>query len=99
MTNQTIRVVARVAALPDKVEAVKAVLVGLIEPTRQEAGCIRYELLQNQSEPTDLTFVEEWASNEALDAHFATDHFKEVDAKLEGLLASEADIRIYNFVA
>lgn len=59
MTNQTIRIVARVIALPNKVEELKAVLLELIEPTRQEAGAIRYELLQNQSDPTDFTFIEE----------------------------------------
>jgi quinol monooxygenase YgiN len=67
MTNQTIHVVARFVALPDKVEELKAILLGLIEPTRLEAGVIKYELLQNQSDPTDFTFVEEWESEAALD--------------------------------
>ncbi|MBP5976301.1 antibiotic biosynthesis monooxygenase [Brasilonema sp. CT11] len=99
MTNQTIRVVARIIALPEKVEAVKAVLLGIIEPTRQEAGSIKYELLQNESDPTDFTFVEEWASHDALDTHLATPHFKEVGAKLAGLLAAEPDIRRYSVLA
>jgi quinol monooxygenase YgiN len=58
MSKTTIRVVARVVALPDKVEEVKSVLIGLIEPTRKEDGCIIYELLQNHADPTDFTFVE-----------------------------------------
>ncbi len=65
MTNQTVRVVARIVALLEKVEAVKAVLLGIIEPSRQDQGCIKYELLQNHSDPTDFTFVEEWASHGA----------------------------------
>ncbi|WP_442945216.1 putative quinol monooxygenase [Nostoc sp.] len=67
MTNQTIHVVARFVALPDKVEQLKTLLLGLIEPTKLEAGAIKYELLQNQSDPTDFTFVEEWESAAALD--------------------------------
>lgn len=59
MTNQTIHVVACFIALPNKVEELKAVLLELIEPTRQEVGAIKYELLQNQYDPTDFTFVEE----------------------------------------
>ncbi len=45
MTKTTIRVVARVVALADKVDELKLVLMRLIEPTRQEKGCIIYELL------------------------------------------------------
>ncbi|MBD2357914.1 antibiotic biosynthesis monooxygenase [Tolypothrix sp. FACHB-123] len=99
MTNQTIRVVARVVALPDKVEALKAVLLELIEPTRQETGAITYELLQNQHDPTDFTFVEEWTSNEALNNHLDSNHLQEAAAKLDGLVASAPDIRRYYLLA
>ncbi|MBD2207203.1 antibiotic biosynthesis monooxygenase [Calothrix sp. FACHB-1219] len=99
MTNQTIRVVARVVALPDKIEALKAVLLELIEPTRQETGAITYELLQNQHDPTDFTFVEEWSSNEALNNHLDSPHLQEAVAKLEGLVATAPDIRRYYLVA
>ncbi|MDM9381455.1 putative quinol monooxygenase [Chlorogloeopsis sp. ULAP01] len=95
----TTRVVARLIALPDQVEALKAVLLELIEPTRQEKGCIKYELLQNQSTPTDFTFVEEWASNDALDAHLASAHISKAVAQLDGLVAAEPDIRRYQLLA
>ncbi|MBW4570858.1 MAG: antibiotic biosynthesis monooxygenase [Tolypothrix carrinoi HA7290-LM1] len=99
MTNKTIRVVARLIAVPEKVEALKAVLLQLIEPTREEAGCIKYELLQNDSDPTDFTFVEEWASHQVLDTHLVCDHFNTAAAKLEGLVVAEPDIRRYNVLA
>lgn len=99
MTNSTIRVVARVIALPEKVEALQAVLLELIEPTRQETGCIKYELLQNQSDPTDFTFVEEWSSNEALDTHLGSTHIGAAVAQLDGLVATEPDIRRYHLLA
>ncbi|MCX7595725.1 MAG: antibiotic biosynthesis monooxygenase [Fischerella sp.] len=97
--TKTIRVVARVIALPEKVEALKALLLELIEPTRQESGCIKYELLQNQSDPTDFTFVEEWTSNDALEAHLVSTHIKAAEAKLEGLVATKPDIRRYYLLA
>ncbi|MEH2316843.1 putative quinol monooxygenase [Nostoc sp.] len=99
MTNQTIRIVARVIALPNKVEELKAVLLELIEPTRQEAGAIRYELLQNQSDSTDFTFIEEWTSDEALNSHLDSPHFQAVAAKLEGLVTTTPDIRRYHLLA
>lgn len=99
MTNQTIRIVARAVALPEKVAALKAVLLELIEPTLKEAGCIKYELLQNQSDPTDFTFIEEWASDDAIKAHSTSAHMQAAKTKLEGLLAAELDIRHYHLVA
>jgi quinol monooxygenase YgiN len=98
MSNSTIRVVARVIALPDRVEALKAVLLQIIEPTRQENGCIKYELLQNQDDPSDFTFVEEWTDRESLKAHLASVHLQDAIVKLEGLVAANPDIRIYNTV-
>jgi quinol monooxygenase YgiN len=99
MSNQTIRVVARIVALPNKVEALKAVLLELIEPTRQENGCIKYELLQNQFDPTDFTFVEEWTSHEALNIHLDSPHLQAGVAKLESLVAAAPDIRRYELLA
>lgn len=99
MSNQTVCVVARIIALPEKIVELKAALLELVEPTRLEAGCIRYELLQNQSDPTDFTFVEEWTSNDAIDLHLSSAHIEVVDAKLDGLVAAEPDIRCYSLLA
>ncbi|MDF5721218.1 MAG: putative quinol monooxygenase [Rhizonema sp. PD37] len=99
MTNPTLHVIARIVALPEKVEALKAVLLELVEPTRHEAGCIKYELLQNQSDPTDFTFVEEWTSHDALNTHSVSVHMKAAGAKFEGLVAAKPDVRQYNLLA
>ncbi|MEI1375240.1 putative quinol monooxygenase [Nostoc sp. UHCC 0926] len=99
MTNQTIRVVARFIALPNKVEELKAVLLELIEPTRQEAGAIKYELLQNQSDPTDFTFIEEWTSDQALNTHLDSPHLQAGVAKLKGLVTAAPDVRQYHLLA
>ncbi len=94
-----VRVVARIVAIPEKVEQLKLVLFGLIDPSRQESGCIQYELLQNHEDPTDFVFVEEWESEALLNAHLESPHINEADAKLEGLLAAEPDIRLYRLLA
>ncbi len=80
MPDNSMRVVARIKALPDTVADVRSILTGLIEPTRNEAGCITYELWQNREDATDFTFVEEWASATALDAHAASQHLKDATA-------------------
>lgn len=98
-STKTLRVVARVIALPDKVDEVKSVLTNLISPTRQEKGCIKYELLQNQADATDFTFVEEWESETLLDLHLASTHIQTASSQLNGLIAAPPDIRRYHLLA
>jgi quinol monooxygenase YgiN len=98
MSQQTIRVIAHLIALPDKVEELKSLLLSVIAPTRQESGCIKYELLQNNNDPTDFTFVEEWESDALLDAHLASTHIQEGLRKLQGIAAAPPDIRRYQLL-
>jgi len=95
----TIRVVARLRACPETVTALQTVLLSLIEPTRQEPGCLRYELLQNAVDPTDFTFVEEWADETALEAHFTTPHLQAALVQSSALLAAEPEINRYTVIA
>lgn len=93
--STTVRVVARLVAKSDKVEALKSVLLSIIEPTRSEAGCKSYELLQNSADPADFTFVEAWESAAALDAHMKSPHLTAALGKLGDLLGAAPDIRRY----
>jgi quinol monooxygenase YgiN len=99
MTKQSVRVVARIIAFHGKVEETKAMLMALIEPTRQEAGCLKYELLQNQADPTDFTFVEEWASVSALHAHMGSAHVAAAMEQVPDLVEHGPDIRQYSVIA
>ena len=97
-TENTLQVVARFSAHPDKVDGRRGVLSALLEPTRQEGGCITYEMLQNRDDPTDFTFIEEWENEAALQAHLATYHVQEALGKLPELIAGKPDIRRYTLV-
>ena len=94
--STAVRVVARLVAKPDKVEALTAVLLSIVEPTRKEAGCQSYELLQNNADPADFTFVEAWESGAALDAHMKAPHLTAALGKLGDLLGAAPDIRRYS---
>ena len=95
---QTLHVVARLIARPETTTAVQAILLDLIAPTRQEPGCLRYELLHNPDDATDFTFIEEWADEAALAAHGATPHLLGALAKVEPLLAVAPDVRRYTLI-
>ncbi len=98
MSEERIKVVAHVRAKAGKEGELKKIMLGLIGPTRKEAGCLRYELYQNTQDTADLTFVEDWESEAALDAHMQTPHFREAVAQIPALAAAPADIRRYRFV-
>ena len=98
MAEETLKVIARIKARPEKIEETRALLTGLVEPTRAEAGCLRYELLHNTADPTDFTFVEEWRDDSALESHFNTEHVKAALARFQELAAEPLDLRRYRAV-
>ncbi|MEB3293899.1 MAG: putative quinol monooxygenase [Synechococcales bacterium] len=95
----SIRVVAHVIARPDRIDALKAIALSVIEPTRQEVGCLRYELYHNLQDPTDFTFIEEWESEAALDQHLQSPHLQAAMGQLDGVVAAMPDIRRYVGIA
>ncbi len=99
MSSHTLRVVARIVALPNTVEAVKSILNSIVLPTRQEQGCIRYELLQNHADPRDFTFVEEWENESLLEKHLASSHIQAASLELKDLVTVPPDIRCYCLIA
>jgi quinol monooxygenase YgiN len=65
---------------------------------RRAPSCVVYRLPQNWSDPTDFTFVEEWESDEALNAHLSSAHICAVRLRLPAFLAAEPDLRRYSVV-
>ena len=94
----SLRIVAHVTARAGKIEETKALLLGLTGPTRKEAGCIRYELHQNNANPLDLTFIEEWESDATLDAHLQSAHLAAAFEKMPALMDGLPDIRRYTMI-
>ena len=83
MPKEGIILTAMLKAKPGQEEAVKAILLGMVEPTRKEPGCLCYNLHQSKSDKTQFLFYEQWASKEALDAHGKTPHMKVLGGKLK----------------
>lgn len=98
MTAKTVRVVAHLTARPDKIEETRAALAAVIEPTRAENGCITYELMQNDAHPADFTFVEEWSTGAALDAHLESEHIRDLTSRADELFAAPPDVRRYTLL-
>jgi quinol monooxygenase YgiN len=82
-----IRIMARITAKTESVTAVGQVLEALVLSTRKESGCISYELLHNDENPTEFVTVEAWVDQAAADLHMTTPHIAEAFAKAGPLLA------------
>lgn len=70
-------VVALLKAKPGSEAQLGAALTALVEPTRQEAGCISYVLFESQVDSSTFVTVEKWQSQADLDAHMQSDHVQQ----------------------
>jgi quinol monooxygenase YgiN len=64
--------------------------------TEAEPGCRRYRFYADLADPERLFLFEEWESEEALRAHFATPHMAEFSRVLPGLVASPPVVMRYD---
>jgi len=85
MTKLTI--VANIKAKPDQIALVKAELQKLIDITRAEAGCINYDLHQDNDNPAHFMFYENWESRELWQTHMNAPHLAAYVAATEGAVA------------
>jgi quinol monooxygenase YgiN len=90
--SQNLRVVATIPTDPGQAEAVRAGLRDLVAATQQEEGCVSYDCFESGAVPGTFVMVEEWASQEAMEAHMATPHIAEVFKVLGPALAGEVTI-------
>jgi quinol monooxygenase YgiN len=70
-------VVAVIAAKPGSESIVESALKSLTQASREDAGCISYELFASDSTPGTFVTIEKWESQEDIDAHMASPHMAE----------------------
>jgi quinol monooxygenase YgiN len=99
MHSAPIHVIARHWARPETLDEVRRLLLGLIEPSRAEPGCLKYELLQNASDPTDFTFVETFVSEAALEVHAAAPYIAGLQPRMKELVARPSEVFRYRAIA
>ena len=82
----TLMVILR--AKPGQEGLLDAELRALIDPTRREAGCLRYDLHAAVDTPGTFLLHEVWSSREHHRLHTRTPHFLRWDARKDALLES-----------
>jgi quinol monooxygenase YgiN len=94
----TIHVVARVRAKDGKEDALKAVLIALVAPSRRELACYQYDLLQSAADPREFCLVERWDGEPALDQHAKSEHVARAGTQMADLVEAPPEIRRYRVV-
>jgi quinol monooxygenase YgiN len=75
-----LRVVAVLPAKAGSEDIVRNALSALVAPTREEPGCVSYELYESAATPGTFFTVETWKAQSDLDAHMQTPHIAQVIA-------------------
>ncbi|GAA4649768.1 putative quinol monooxygenase [Kistimonas scapharcae] len=86
--RKPLTIVARIEARQGKVDQLKAALLKLIEPSRQEAGCLQYDLHQDNETPAVFVFYENWESRALWQVHMNKAHLKAYMEEADSLVAS-----------
>jgi quinol monooxygenase YgiN len=73
-TVAELHVVAVIKAKEGKADVVREAMGSLMGPSRQDKGCIRYDLYEAQGAPGTFVNLEVWASQEDINAHLAQPH-------------------------
>ena len=68
----------------------------MIAITKQEDGCIAYDLYEAIDGSGAVVMVEIWESKEALDKHMESEHFKRLIPGGDAYKAEPSKVKVYN---
>ncbi len=92
---KTVTVVATFQARPGKEAELQKALTSLVAPTRQEEGCLNYDLHVSSEFPSKFLFHETWTSRAHLDAHLQSVHIKVMFPRVSELCVAFPDIVVW----
>lgn len=79
---------------PETEEKVLDLLSRLIEPTRQEEGCLYYSFYKDNEQDHKYAMIERWRSPEDLEKHFQSEHMLEHNDTIKELVK---DVKMRKF--
>ncbi|CAF1225668.1 unnamed protein product [Rotaria magnacalcarata] len=83
---------------PESIEKVRSILLGILEPTRKEDGCLKYKLFENLNDHCQFTFIGAWENEDAFDDHLQSDHFRKADSDIKNDLQKSIDVKRYRYI-
>lgn len=80
--------VAKIEAKPAHRETIKNALLGIVEPTLNETGCLLYELHEDRNNKNLFIFYEIWETRSLWEDHNVSTHILKHKQDTEGMMAS-----------
>ena len=80
-------IVAHITARPGQADFVKAELQKVIPLTLAEAGCLQYDLHQDNQTPEQFLFYENWTTRALWQDHMQSDHIAAMRAATQDAVA------------
>lgn len=99
MNPKTVTVVATFQARPGKEAELRTALTGLVAPTRQESGCLNYDLHAAPEHPGRFLFHENWTAKAALDTHLQSPHVQALLPRVDELCSEPPAIVLWERIA
>ncbi|RJX83380.1 putative quinol monooxygenase [Pseudomonas sp. LS-2] len=97
-TQALLYLVATLKAAKGSEDKLLSALKALVPLSRQESGCVRYDLHVDREDPSVLIVYEIWRDDEALDDHASSAHFQHFLKIAEPLLSAPLEVRILDLV-
>jgi quinol monooxygenase YgiN len=91
-------VVTYVDLMPNYADDGAKVLETYASDCRKEKTIVRFELFHDIGRKNHFTMVGAWENRAAFDAHLAADHTRQFREKLQPMLGSPLDERLYGIV-
>ena len=76
-------------AKDDTIEELKTLLETMVEASRNEDGCLLYNIYQMKNKPNTFVVVETWENEASLKGHQHTEHYKHYKANFEPFCADK----------
>lgn len=97
--KNSIKVIAILKSKSGKRDELFNILLELIKPSREEPGNIMYIIHLSLDNLNEIMFDELWIDEEALYKHFQQPHMKEIQKRIQPLLETPTELKIYSYLS
>jgi (4S)-4-hydroxy-5-phosphonooxypentane-2,3-dione isomerase len=80
---------------PEHIDEFIAASVGNAQSSLREAGCVRFDVVQDTAEPSHFEFIEIYRDQAAHAAHRESAHYKAWAGRVEGMMAEPRSRILY----
>ncbi|WAT02894.1 putative quinol monooxygenase [Rouxiella chamberiensis] len=81
-----VRIVAPLTVKSEFLDDVTQALLTIVAASREELGCLQYDLHREIDSENSFVFYERWQSQEAVEQHEQSAHFQHFVSQLDGKL-------------